>query len=98
MSTPLVAGAAALYLQRFPSATPDEVVAGIVAESTPDKLKSLPADTPNRLLYVKPEEGGTEPSAGPKVVDGRWEPFLRGAINCCNYDGTPDVNEGLTDG
>jgi subtilisin family serine protease len=53
MATPLVAGAAALYLQRHPNATPDEVVAGLVAESTPDKLKSLPSGTPNRLLFVR---------------------------------------------
>src|SRR4030042_845036 len=55
MSTPLVAGAAALYLQRHPGATPDEVVAGIVAESTPDKLGSLPGGTPNRLLFLPPK-------------------------------------------
>lgn len=68
MATPLVAGAAALYLQRHPSATPDEIVAGVVMESTPDKLKGLPSDTPNRLLYVQPKsDGGVLPPKGELV-------------------------------
>jgi hypothetical protein len=38
------------------------------------------------------------PPDAPKIVAGKWVPFLRGATNCCDYDGTPDVDEGLADG
>ena len=51
MSSPHVCGAAALYLQANPTATPAAVAAGLVANSTPSVITSLPAGTPNRLLY-----------------------------------------------
>ncbi|MEO8337511.1 MAG: PKD domain-containing protein [bacterium] len=51
-STPQVAGLAALYLQRNPSATPAQVNAVIVANATPNALTNVPANTPNLLLYT----------------------------------------------
>ena len=67
MATPAVAGAAALYLQRHPAATPAEVEAGLVAEASAGKLKSLPAETPNLLLWVPPQAtgGATPPKTHP---------------------------------
>jgi subtilisin family serine protease len=53
MASPHVAGAAALYLQRHPTATPAQVEAGLIAASSKDKLSGLGADSPNRLLYVR---------------------------------------------
>jgi subtilisin family serine protease len=52
---PHVAGAAALFLERNPGASPAEVKAALVAAATQGavSLASAAADgTPNRLLYV----------------------------------------------
>lgn len=52
MAAPHVAGAAALYLQANPTATPADVAAALTAAATPDKITNPGANTPNRLLYV----------------------------------------------
>jgi subtilisin family serine protease len=67
MSSPLVSGAAALYLQGHPGASPAAVTAAIVSMSTPNVIGGLPRScnvllqllggcpgykTPNRLLYT----------------------------------------------
>jgi len=51
MATPHVAGAAALYLQGNPSASPSSVTSALVGESTPDVLTGV-GSSPNRLLYA----------------------------------------------
>ncbi len=51
MSSPHVAGAAALYLQVNPTATPAAVQSAIVANATANALTGVPSGTPNRLLY-----------------------------------------------
>lgn len=53
MATPHVVGAAAIYLGLHPEATPAQVHDAIIGAATPDVLTGLPADTANRLLYVK---------------------------------------------
>ncbi|MEO6463539.1 MAG: S8 family peptidase [Candidatus Eisenbacteria bacterium] len=65
MSCPHVAGAAVLYLQANPTATPAQVAAGLVAASTPDVITRLPAGTPNRLLYALIAGGPPLASAPP---------------------------------
>lgn len=52
MSSPHVAGAAALYLQSNPVATPDEVTHAILNSSTTGALTYLGPGSPNRLLYT----------------------------------------------
>lgn len=51
MAAPLVAGAAAMYLAWRPAATPAQVSQAIVASGTLDALSSVPAGSPNVLLY-----------------------------------------------
>ncbi|HEX2081753.1 MAG TPA: S8 family serine peptidase [Longimicrobium sp.] len=51
MASPHVAGAAALYLQAHPAATPDSVAAQIVASATPNVLNGVGTGSPNRLLF-----------------------------------------------
>jgi subtilisin family serine protease len=58
MATPHVAGAAALYLQAHPSASPAEVSAAIVSSATTGAIAGLGAGSPNRLLHVN-GSGGT---------------------------------------
>lgn len=55
MATPIVAGAAALAFQRHPAFSPDQILSLLIEEATKDKLKSIPADTPNRLVHVQPK-------------------------------------------
>ncbi|MDB4891615.1 MAG: peptidase and in kexin sedolisin [Gemmatimonadetes bacterium] len=52
MSSPHVAGAAALYLQVNPAATPAQVRAALVGNATPGIIAGVPSGTPNLLLYT----------------------------------------------
>jgi subtilisin family serine protease len=54
MATPHVAGAAARYLSTNPAATPDQVAAYLVAQSTPGKVGNAGLGSPNRLLFLAP--------------------------------------------
>ncbi|MEP6905783.1 MAG: S8 family serine peptidase, partial [Gemmatimonadales bacterium] len=52
MAAPHVAGAAALYLQGNPSATPQQVRDALVSNATANAIKSIGTNTPNLLLYT----------------------------------------------
>ena len=64
MASPHVAGAAAVYLEQNPTATPAAVQTAIVNQATPDVIVALPEGTPNRLLYAV---FGTRPPSLPEV-------------------------------
>ena len=52
MATPHVVGAAALYLQANPAATPADVASALTSNSTAGVVKSGGSGSPNRLLYT----------------------------------------------
>ena len=52
MATPHVTGAAALYKQAFPSATPATIRNALVNNSTTNRLTGIGTGSPNRLLYT----------------------------------------------
>jgi subtilisin family serine protease len=54
-----VAGAAALYLQGNPGASPDAVAQSILSSATVGVVTGVPSGTPNRLLRVNGSGGGT---------------------------------------
>lgn len=60
MASPHVAGAAALYLETSPGASPSEVEQAIESNATPNKITGL-SGTPNLLLYTLNFGGGTTP-------------------------------------
>jgi subtilisin family serine protease len=62
MATPHVAGAAALYLQANPSATPQQVRDQLVNTATSGVVTNPGSGSPNRLLYTL---GGTAPPPPP---------------------------------
>jgi subtilisin family serine protease len=51
MAAPHVAGAAALFLAKKPSATPEQVQEAIVENATYGRLTGIGSGSPNRLLY-----------------------------------------------
>ncbi|MFE9363093.1 S8 family peptidase [Streptomyces sp. NPDC006978] len=52
MASPHVAGAAVLYKERNPDATPEQVADALAEEATPDVLTGLGTGSPDRLLYT----------------------------------------------
>jgi subtilisin family serine protease len=52
MASPHVAGAAALYLETNPAATPDEVAVALTGAGTPDVVSDIGSGSPNNLLFV----------------------------------------------
>ncbi len=53
MASPHVAGAAALYLQRYPSASPATVKSWLTNNSTTGRVTNAGSGSPNRLLYTR---------------------------------------------
>nr|P80146.3 RecName: Full=Extracellular serine proteinase; Flags: Precursor [Thermus sp. Rt41A]AAA82980.2 serine proteinase [Thermus sp. Rt41A] len=52
MATPHVTGAAALYLQWYPTATPSQVASALLYYATPNVVKNAGRYSPNLLLYT----------------------------------------------
>ncbi len=82
MASPHVAGAAALYLQANPSASPSQVADAIVSTATTGVVTSPGSGSPNRLLYMLGlGSGGSDPGPDPEpepepgnvVVNGGFE-------------------------
>jgi subtilisin family serine protease len=65
MASPHVAGAAALYLQGNPSASPATVRNALVNNGTTGKVTSAGTGSPNVLLYTGFIGGGTNPTPTP---------------------------------
>lgn len=61
MATPHVAGAAALYLQSNPSASPSTVSSAIVNGATSNVLSNVGSGSPNKLLYSRLGGDSTPP-------------------------------------
>lgn len=71
MAAPHVAGAAALYLQAHPSATPAQVGNALISTATTGVVSNPGTGSPNRLLYtldLGDGGGGSEPDPEPGSV------------------------------
>lgn len=68
MAAPHVAGAAALYLEGSPSASPGTVRNALVNNATPNKVTSPGTGSPNLLLYTGFIGGGGGPVNQPPVA------------------------------
>ncbi|PZF90835.1 S8 family serine peptidase [Micromonospora deserti] len=62
-AAPIVTGAVARYLQRFPTASPQTVAARLADEATRDRIVD-PAGAPNLVLYADPGGPGNDGFAG----------------------------------
>lgn len=67
MASPHVAGAAALYLEAHPTATPADVASALVAAASVNKISSVPSGTVNKLLYTL-FDGGQPTVPDPPVL------------------------------
>ena len=68
MATPHVAGAAALYLQANPTATPAAVQSALKSNGTPNTITSVPGGTVNLLLYSLVTTGPPPPAPATPVL------------------------------
>jgi len=92
-SAAFVAGAAALYLQANPGASPAEVSQAIVTSATAGVVASVTGGTPNRLLRVgSGGSGGTAPPAPGNVA-----PTAKFSFNCskasCSFNGSGSTDD-----
>lgn len=69
MATPHAAGVLALYLERHPSASPEQAKAALIAGSISGKISSAGTGSPNRLLNTAFLSGPTPPPINPPVDD-----------------------------
>jgi subtilisin family serine protease len=92
MATPHVAGAAAVYLEANPSASPATVGSAIVANASPFRLSGVSAVSPNLLLYTL--TGSTSPPltvdiSGPDVIYSEgtypWQANAAGGAGAYSY-------------
>ena len=96
MASPHVAGAAALYLQNRPTASPDEVTRAILDGATKDILDALGAGSPNRLLLVTSLGGSTPPPSPPA---GNSPPTASFSYSCgkggsrCSFDASSSKDD-----
>lgn len=68
MATPHVAGAAALYLEANPSATPSTVASALINNASTNKISGVPSGTANRLLYTLFIGSSPTPPSAPTLV------------------------------
>ncbi len=68
MASPHVCGAAALYLEANPSATPANVQAALKASGTPNVISGVPSGTVNLLLYSVVAGGPPPPAPAAPVL------------------------------
>jgi subtilisin family serine protease len=82
MASPHVAGVAALYLQRRPTATPAEVWSAISSRATQGVVADIGAGSPNRLLYHDFAEVSI---SGPSSGCGTWIATASGVGSTFTY-------------
>ena len=91
MAAPHVAGAAALYLQINPGASPNDVAAALVDNATSDVVGNAGSGSANRLLYTAFLGGSADPPSA------NQPPVARFTVSCsgftCTLDGTSSTDD-----
>jgi subtilisin family serine protease len=82
MASPHVAGAAALYLQGSPSASPATVTNALVNNSTTGKVTSAGSGSPNRLLFTGFIGGGSGGGGGSNAAPTASFTFSCSGLTC----------------
>jgi serine protease len=93
MSAPHVAGAAGLYLQANPTATPAQVAGALVSNATTGAVSNPGSGSPNRLLYTGFITAGGPPNAPPVAHFS----YTCDASLTCTFDGSSSTDDqGIT--
>jgi PKD repeat protein len=104
MATPHVVGAAALYLQANPTATPAQVVAALVGNATGGMLGMLGTGSPNKLLRVNgvgetftPPPVDPSPTPNPTPLPNNIAPMANFTASCskgnCTFNGSASSDD-----
>jgi PKD repeat protein len=100
MATPHVAGAAALYLEANPNASPADVAASIAGNATSGALSGLLGSSVNKLLRVNGAGGQVTPPVPPTtppVSQPNAAPTASFTFSCnkgsCNFDGSASKDD-----
>lgn len=100
MASPHVAGAAALYLQNNPSASPAQVAQALVTSATTNALSLVPSNTVNRLLRVNgPADGAILPPVSAPPPSTNLPPTAMFSISCasqknyCSFDASASSDD-----
>ena len=95
MASPHVAGAAALYLQANPSASPATVAQAITSSATSGVLSGIGASSPNLLLYTHGGAGSNPPPPPPPATD--QPPVASFTSSCprgqCTFDASSSIDD-----
>jgi subtilisin family serine protease len=96
MASPHVAGAAALYLERHPTASSAEVAQAIKASATSGVLLSIGSGSPNLLLYTGTGDA-TEPPPPPPPDTTDHPPYASFTSSCprgqCTFDASGSTDD-----
>lgn len=91
MASPHVAGAAALFLEQNPTATPSQVANALLSNATTNRISNPGTGSPNRLLYTG-FIGGGNPPPPPPPPGGNQPPVAEFSWSCsnltCSFDGS----------
>jgi serine protease len=105
MAAPHVAGAAALYLQLNPNATPAQVAQAIISNATTGAMTTIGAGSPNRILRVNGSTDGGEVTLPPSTppTTGNAAPVASFLVKCqsnknnCVFDASSSSDDsGIT--
>ena len=88
MAAPFVAGAAALYLQGNPGATPAAVASAVLSTATTGRLSQVGPGSPNRLLYSL--FNGSAPPAPPAAPCTNCEKYTDSLAGTGDFDYYPN--------
>jgi subtilisin family serine protease len=89
MASPHVAGAAALYLEGAPGATPATVANALISNTTANKVTSAGTGSPNRLLYTLNFAAGGGGGGGGTTNQAPTASFTFSCSNlACSFNGS----------
>ena len=96
MASPHVAGAAAVYLEAHPAASPADVAQALKSNATTGVLSGLGTGSPDLLLYTQ-WSGGSSPPPQPPSSSADYPPYASFTYGCprgqCSFDANGSTDD-----